>query len=313
MLKSTRPIRALLASTTVGIAALTMIGCSGAEPADSTDGKIVAVAAENTYGDVLAQIGGSHVEVHSIMTNPNTDPHSFEANTSVAKQVSQARLLIQNGLGYDDFMTKIEKANPSPNRKIINAQQVRGLPDNTPNPHLWYDPETMPAVADAIAQALGELVPAAKAEFEQKAVTFKASLQPWRDALAAFAQAHPGTPVAVTEPVADYLLKAGGVNIRTPWSLEAAVMNDTDPAATDLEFQNSLITGKQVKALIYNQQVNDNSTKALLDKATAAAVPVVAVYETMPEGFSYQDWMLAEVKALSAAVTGGTSTESLSR
>ncbi|MFT3716267.1 MAG: zinc ABC transporter substrate-binding protein [Gordonia sp. (in: high G+C Gram-positive bacteria)] len=312
-LQSSHLTRTLVATAAALAVTAGAAACSSDTSNSANDGKIVAVAAENEYGDVLSQVGGDHVDVHSIMSNPDTDPHEFEANTDVAKQVSQAKLLVQNGVGYDDFMEKIEQANPSSDRQVINVQKLRGLPDDTPNPHLWYDPETMPAVADEMAKILGDIQPENKAEFTANADKFKVALQPWKDALAQFKQQHPDTPVAVTEPVADYLLKAAGANIRTPETLEAAVMNDTDPSATDVEFQNKLVEDKQVKVLLYNQQVTDDSTTDLLKKAKAAGVPVVGVYETMPEGFTYQDWMLAETKALSDATANGTSTEQLSK
>lgn len=306
---------ALVAS---GLAVLTvaLAGCSGgggttAETKTSAAPPIQVVAAENEYGDVVEQIGGDHVSVTSIMSDPNTDPHTFEASATVAQQVAQAQLIVQNGLGYDDFMTDLEQASPSDARKLITAQDVLGLPDSTENPHLWYDPKTMPAVAAAIAKDLSALDPADASTFSQNLTTFTASLSSWTDALSAFAKAHPSTPVAVTEPVADDMLQAAGVDVKTPWNLQAAIMNDTDPSAQDTATQEALFTGKQVKAFLYNQQVTDDTTDKYLQLAKDNGIPVVGVYETMPQGYHYQDWMTAELKALEAAVTQGTSTEHL--
>ena len=137
----------------------------GSTAAADSSATINAVGAENEYADVLAQIGGAYVHVSSILNNPNTDPHSFEASPSVAEEVSQAQLIVQNGIGYDTFMDKIESAAPNAHRKVIVAQHVLGLPDGTPNPHLWYSPATMPAVAKAIATDLAGLQPAHAAYF----------------------------------------------------------------------------------------------------------------------------------------------------
>ena len=270
---------------------------------------IVAVGAENEYADVISQIGGPYVSVSAIMSNPNTDPHEFEASASVAEVVSKAELIVQNGVGYDTFMNKIEAASPLRGRDVIVAQQLLGFSDNIFNPHLWYNPRTMPLVAKAVATDLSKLEPSHAAYFQAQDTGFVKSLQPWLDAIASFRKQYAGTPVAVTEPVADYMLQAAGADIMTPQSLQAAIMNGTDPSPQDISTEGSLITGHKVKVFLYNQQVTDSLTASFLADASKAHVPVVGVYETMPvPGYHYQSWMLAEVDALQAAVTKGTST-----
>lgn len=299
-------------STTIAAIAIVgaLAGCS-ASPSAGADGKIVVVGAENEYADVAAQIGGKYVAASAIMSNPNTDPHTFEASTSVAKELSAAQLLVQNGLGYDDFMTKLAKASPNPDRKVVVAQDVLGLPDSTRNPHLWYDPKTMPAVAKRIAAELGAMQPSHRQYFADNLAAFDRSMTTWTDQLAAFKRDHGGTPVAVTEPVADYALEAAGVDVATPWSLQASIMNDTDPSPQDSARQDALFTGKEVKAFLYNQQVTDSITDRYRSLAHEHGIPVVGVYETMPTGYHYQAWMEAELTALQKAVTSGTSTERL--
>jgi zinc/manganese transport system substrate-binding protein len=274
--------------------------------------KIVAIGAENQYTSVISQIGGRYVSATSVMSNPNTDPHSFEASARVASQLSGAALVVQNGLGYDDFMDKIEAASPSPGRVVISAQQVRGLPDGTRNPHLWYDPKTMPAVAKRVSAALTKLQPSHASYFAANLAKFTASVATWTDAIAAFRSAHPNVPVATTEPVADYLLEATGTNNKTPWAFQASIMNDTDPAPQDVAIQSALFTGHKVKVFVYNQQVTDAITSTYLKLAKQNGIPVVGVYETMPaRGYNYQTWMVAELAALTKAVTDGVSTEKL--
>ena len=279
---------------------------------EAASGPVRAVGIENQYADVIAQIGGKDVEVSAIETDPNTDSLSFEGSPSVARQIGGAALVVENGLGYDGWAAKIVEATPNSGRKVIDVQHLLGLPDSTPNPHLWYDPRTMPAVAAAVATELTSLLPDDAAYFEANLKAFNASLQPWMAAIAAFKAAHPRTPVAVTEPVADYLLRALGAEIRTPSSLESAVMNGNDPAPQDVSTQNGLLSGGAVKIFVYNQQVTDTLTGAFLDAARTGKVPVVGVYETMPTpGFTYQSWMLAETAALEKAVADGTSTARL--
>jgi zinc/manganese transport system substrate-binding protein len=251
------------------------------------------------------------VAVAAIMSNPNTDPHSFEASPSVARTVSAARLVVQNGVGYDSFMDNIEAATQNSARRVITVQKLLGLPDSTPNPHLWYSPRTMPALAAALARALTRMQPAHAAYFADNLRRFDAALQPWLAALAAFKTRYPATAVATTEPVGDYMLQAAGTRNLTPWSLQADIMNGVDPAAQDITLQDGLFSGHRVKVFVYNQQVTDTLTQAFKSAALHSGIPVVGVYETMPAGYSYQRWMLAEVQALQRAVSDRRSTEKL--
>jgi zinc/manganese transport system substrate-binding protein len=305
-----RRAAALLAG--VALAGL-VAGCgTDASLAHTGSGAIAAVGAENEYANVIAQIGGRYVSVTAVESNPNSDPHSFEASPSVAEAVSGAKLVVQNGLGYDSFMNKIEAAAPSAARKVIDVQSLLGLPDSTPNPHLWYAPRTMPAVAGAIAADLGKLAPQHAGYFAANARPFDASLEPWYAALKQFAARHPHTPVATTEPVGDYILQAAGTDNLTPFGLQADIMNGVDPAPQDVTLEKDLLSQHRVKALLYNQQVTDSLTQSFLSVARQNRIPVVGVYETMPTpGYDYQSWMLAEVRALEKAVTTGTSTTRL--
>ena len=294
--------------------ALLAAGCSSSLAFGSSDpaGKIVAVGAENEYADVISQVGGQYVQVNAIMNNPNTDPHTFEASASVARLVSSAQLVVQNGVGYDTFMNTIENAVPASSRKVLVVQKLLGLPDSTPNPHLWYQPSTMPDVANAIAADLGALQPAHAAYFTVHAAAFIASLAGWRNAIAAFAAKYPNTPVATTEPVADYMLQAVGADNLTPFAFQQDIMNGTDPSAQDVAVERSLFIQHKVKVLVYNQQVTDSLTESFITLARANGIPVVGVYETMPvPGYDYQSWMLAEVQDLYKAVASKTSSEHL--
>ena len=291
-------------------------GCSSSSAAGSAtsgdSGTITAIGAENEYASVIGQVGGKYVHAVAIMSNPDTDPHTFQASPSIAREISQAKLVVQNGAGYDDWMTSIEKAAPNPGRKVINVQHLLGLPDSTPNPHLWYKPATMPAMAGAIAGDLAAIEPAHAAYFKANAARFTASLAPWNQAIAQFKASHPDTPVATTEPVADYMLQAAGTDNMTPWAFQADIMNGTDPSAQDVAVQKSLFTEHRVKIFLYNQQVTDSLTESYIKLAHDNGIPVVGVYETMPTpGYDYQSWMLAEVHAMDKALADNTSTEHL--
>jgi zinc/manganese transport system substrate-binding protein len=305
--------RRSLAAALVAIAGLLATACSASSAStDAPGGQVSAVGAENEYANVIGQIGGKYVRVTAIESNPNTDPHTFEASPSVAQEVSSAQLVVQNGIGYDTYMNRIEAAAPSSTRKVIVVQNLLGLPDSTPNPHLWYSPGTMPVVARAISRDLSGMQPAHAAYFAANLRRFDASLQPWLQALARFKAAYPGTPVAVTEPVGDYLLQAAGARILTPYKFQADVMNGVDPSPQDVSLENGLFTGHRVKVFLYNQQVTDSLTQSFLSLAHKDGIPVVGVYETMPvPGYNYQSWMLAEVRALQQAVASKVSTQKL--
>jgi len=307
----------ILAAATVSAAALLATACSAASTTSgnttaASTATITAIGAENEYANVIQQIGGKYVQVSAIMSNPNTDPHTFEASPAVAREIANASLIVQNGVGYDTWATDIENAAPDNGRKIINVQQLLGLPDSTPNPHLWYAPTTMPKVATAIANDLAAIQPAHGAYFKANAAAFTASLTAWNQAIAAFKAAHPDVPVATTEPVADYMLQAVGADNLTPWAFQADIMNGTDPAPQDVAIERSLFTQHKVKVFLYNQQVTDTLTDSFISLAHASGIPVVGVYETMPTpGYDYQSWMSAEVSALNKAVTDKVSTEHL--
>jgi zinc/manganese transport system substrate-binding protein len=298
---------ALLAGVLVGVSPA---GVSSA--AVGAGRTVVAVGAENEYANVIAQIGGTFVSASAIMSNPNTDPHTFEASPSVAQVVSAAQLVVQNGVGYDSFMDKIEAASPSSTRKVVDVQALLGLPDSTPNPHLWYSPRTMPAVARAIAGALSALLPGDAGYFASNVRRFDASLRPWFLAIARLKARFANAPVATTEPVADYMLQAAGIDNLTPFTLQADIMNGVDPSPQGVSLEQSLITKHKVKAFVYNQQVTDSITESFLALAKKNGIPVVGVYETMPTpGYTYQSWMLTEVNALENALAHGRSTTKL--
>lgn len=286
---------------------LVLSACGFTNNGRTSDGRIIAVGAESQYANVISQVGGRYVDASGILSNPSTDPHSFEASPSIARRVAGAGLVVQNGLGYDEFMQQLEKATPSSARHVIDVQTLLKKPDATPNPHLWYDPTTMPVVAQAIADELSQIAPEHQAYFQQNAATFKAALARWSEALAELKQAFPAAAVATTEPVADYLIDAAGLHNLTPWSFQDAVMKGSDPSPQDVARLQNLFKNRQVKVFIYNVQIVDSLTQSFADLAKNNGIPVVGVYETMSAGYDYQSWMIAQTKAIQTALTTGRS------
>lgn len=302
--------RAVAGAVAAALAGAGLAACAPAVAAVPA-GMLSVVAAESQYGSVAAQVGGRYVRVAAVERNPNTDPHSYEVSPQVAREIAGADVVIENGLGYDSFMSRLTAASPNRHRRVLNVQRLLHLPSTTRNPHLWYDPRTMPAVAAALAADFAAAQPQHAAYFRANATAFDRSLAPWHAAITAFRRAHHGA-AASTEPVANDLLAAMGITNRTPWLFQAAIMNGTDPAPQDVALVQQLLARHRVGVFVYNEQVADPLTASLRASARAAGVPVVGVYETMPTpGYTYQSWMLAETRALTQALVAHVSTSRL--
>lgn len=260
------------------------------------------VAAENVYGDVAAQIGGAEVVVTSILNNPNQDPHDFEVGAATARALSDADIIIYNGANYDPWMPALLAAAQNNDAHIIVvADLVRRTAGD--NPHLWYDPATMPAVAAAIAAAFVAADPAHADAYAAHLGAFDDSFAAIGDAVAEIRAQFGGTPVAATEPVFGLMAMALGLDMREE-AFQLAAMNDTEPRARDIAAFEADLRGHAVAVLFYNSQVSDDLTRHLLDVADGAGVPVVGVTETLPAGMTFQEWMLATLGATRAALAG---------
>jgi zinc/manganese transport system substrate-binding protein len=287
-----------------GLALLLLPALAGCDASSTPDGRIHAVAGENFYGDLVARVGGDLVSVTSILNDPNVDPHTFETSPLNAQAVADATLVVQNGLGYDSFVDNLLSASPRSDRKVVDVQRLLGLTDGS-NPHVWYDPATMPKVARAVADALESLQPASTTTFESNLKTYLDSFAPLSAKIAEIKALYPGTPVTYTEAVPAYLLTALGFDVLTPGGFARAVESGTDPAPIDVADQTDLLTGHKVKLLLYNSQVTSAVTETIKTQAHDSGVPVVGVSETMPQGGSFVGWQLAQLNAIESAL-GGT-------
>jgi len=261
------------------------------------------VAAENFYADVVGQIAGDHVTITSIISDPNVDPHEYETNARDAAAVAQASLVVMNGLGYDDFVTRLMKASPNPARKVIVVQALTGHRDGD-NPHVWYDPSTMPTVAQAVTDALTQVDPTDARSFHGWLGLFQRSLRPLTDKIAALRARYSGAPVAVTEPVFGYMAAAVGLRVLTPEAFQRAVEDGDEPPASAIAQMDDQLRTHQVKVLLYNIQTVTPITTKVQQRARQLGIPVVGVSETEPLGKSYVQWMLAQLDALDASLAG---------
>lgn len=281
--------------------AAALAALSIAAPAFAQAATVNVVAAENFYGDVVSQIGGRHVAVTSILSNPDQDPHLFEASPKTARALQHAQVVIYNGADYDPWMVKLLGASKQAKRATIVVADLVGKKAGD-NPHLWYDPATMPTAARAIAAELGRADPANKADYDANLQKFVASLKPIDDKVAALRAQYKGVPVTATEPVFGYMSDAIGLDMRNQ-RFQLATMNDTEASAQDVAaFENDL-RKKQVRVLIYNSQAEAPMTKRLLKIAREGGVPSVSVTETQPAGKTFQQWMAGQLDALAAALS----------
>jgi zinc/manganese transport system substrate-binding protein len=280
--------------------------CSGSSVGSATPSSSTAinvVAAENFYGDMVKQLGGSHVSVTSILSDPNIDPHQYESNAQTAIQVSKAQLVIENSGGYDDWMDKILSGSPNSNRLVLkgfDVAQVK-LPENV---HVWYSIDNAATIAQAITDDLKKLDSADAATFDSNLQTFKQSLQPIQQKIVAIKSKYAGTPVGLTETIYLYQAVPLGLNVLTPFEFQKAMAEGNDPPADTVVTAENQINHHQIKVLIYNEQTITPSTTKLENDAMAQNIPIVPVTETTPRGKTYQTWMLDQLNTLEQALQG---------
>jgi zinc/manganese transport system substrate-binding protein len=244
---------------------------------------ITIVAAEDVYGDIARRLGGQHVRVSSILSNPDQDPHLFEVSPSIARAIAGAAIVVVNGIGYDPWMQSLLAASRSadPHRTVMVIADLarRHAGDN---PHLWYDPTVIPLYARALSARLSEIDPVATR-------------------VAAMRARYAGLPVTATEPVFGEMATAIGLAMRNQ-RFQLAVMNDTEPAASDVAAMETDLRQHRVRLLITNSQASDSAAEHLATVAHQAGVPTVGVTETEPKGLDYTAWMLTQLDAVSHAL-----------
>ncbi len=286
---------------TFALALLLALGFGRAQAA----GPLKLVAAENFYGDVARQIGREQVEVTSVLSNPDQDPHLFETSPAVLRQLAGAHVVVYNGADYDPWMPKLLAATPKPGRAVIIAADLVHKKAGD-NPHLWYDPTTMPTVARAIADALAKGDPAHASDYEARLATFLASLKPIEDKIDALRKKYAGSVTTASEPVFGYMAAALGLTMRNE-KFQLSIMNNTEPAARDVAaFENDLKQHK-VRVMFYNKQASDKIVHHLVELARANDVPVVGITELLPPGMTFQDWMVGELGDAEKALAGPNS------
>lgn len=293
-----------------GIAAVGLSGCAsddsaGSDSSSSGSSKIKVVASTDVYGSIVEQIGGDHVDVTSILTDPSQDPHSFEASSRTQLAVSKADIIVENGGGYDDYMDTLRKSSNT-DADLINVVKVSGLQkpgEDEFNEHVFYSYPTMVKFVDDVASQLADKDSADKSTFDDNASTLKKKLEDLESQTADLKKTHDGEKVAYTEPVPGYLFDAIGLDNATPEDFSEAVEEGDDVPPVALNDTVKLFTEKTVKMLAYNSQVSSPETEQVKKAATDNDIAVVGVTETLPKGDDYVEWQQTNIDAIKAALT----------
>ena len=278
------------------------VACGG--PSSSQSGTVKVVAGENFWASIASQLGGSKVSVHSVVSDPNADPHEYEATTADARVFAEADLVILNGAGYDGWGAKLLAASPSQHRQVIDVAQLLGKKAGD-NPHFWYDPAAVVKVADSITAGYESIDPASSSVgfLDQQRDEFSKALALYANEIATIRQKYAGAAIGATESIFVYMAAALSLKLTTPPAFMDAIAEGNDPPAGAVAQFHDQIAGNQIKVLIYNVQTATGVTTNLKALAGARHIPAVGVSETLqPQDAKFQDWQLAQLKSLESAL-----------
>jgi zinc/manganese transport system substrate-binding protein len=321
---ATRRSSRLVLGGIAATAAMTVAACSTSSDTDSgssapskgasassaakTSGKTIqVVAAENFWGSIAAQLGGSHVKVTSIINNPSADPHDYEPTAADARTVAGADFTIVNGIGYDAWADKLLSANPTPGRTDLEVGKLVGIPDGG-NPHRWYSPDNVHQVIEQITADYKKADPADGADFDTLKNTFEnTTLAPYNKEISDIKATYAGTPVGASESIFAPLAEGLGLKLLTPESFLDAISEGTDPTAKDKSTIDEQIADKKIKVYVYNTQNATPDVQAQVKAAKAKGIPVATVTETLtPAGASFQQWQVRQLEGIQAALAKAT-------
>jgi zinc/manganese transport system substrate-binding protein len=292
------PLRAAAVAVTIALAGLALGGCATTAPVSANpSGTIAVVAAENFWGSIAGQLGGSHAQVTSIITNPNTDPHDYEASPADGRLMARAQLVIDNGVGYDPWAPKLLAADPDPKRTELTVGTLVGVPQGG-NPHRWYSPADVHRVIGRITADYQRLDPADAGYFATRQRDFEnTALAGYDRLIGAIKAKYAGTPIGASESIISPLAEGLGLRMLTPESFLDAISEGSDPTAADKTTIDTQISTRQIKVYV----------QAQVAEARAAGIPVVTVTETLaPANATFQDWQVKQLQGIEAALHQAT-------
>ena len=275
---------------------------AGAGTAGAAGGRLSVVATVNMWGSIAKQLAGTRASVTSIITNPNTDPHSYEATPADGRAIASARFVIENGVGYDPWAQRLLDANPGGSRTVLNVGQFLGVPADG-NPHQWYSPDSVRRFTDRVTTELSRLDPRDRAYFARQHAAFESALAPYHALIAQIGAEFGGTPIGASESIMSPLAAALRLPLVTPTTFLRAISEGTDPTAADKTTVDQQIQSKAIKVFVFNSQNSTPDIARLVSAAKRAAIPVTTVTETLaPPTTTFQAWQVRQLQALRAAL-----------
>ncbi|MFF3574476.1 metal ABC transporter solute-binding protein, Zn/Mn family [Nocardia jiangxiensis] len=289
------------------VAVATACGTSNTSESGTSSGKLEVVATINAWGSIAAQLGGEKVHLTSIITSPDTDPHDYEPSPADARTVAEAKVFIENGVGYDAWAEKLLAANPGAGRTELNVGKQLGVPDDG-NPHQWYSPDAVSRIVDVITADYAKADPADAAYFEDRKKTFEnTTLAKYKGLVSEIKTKYAGTPVGASESIFSPLSDALGLNLITPQEFLKAISEGADPAPADKATIDQQIATKALKVYVFNSQNSTPDVQAQVDAAKRQGIPVTTVTETLaPAGATFQDWQSGQLQSLADALHTAT-------
>jgi zinc/manganese transport system substrate-binding protein len=296
----------------VGLLAALVVAVAGCAHTQSNAGMpsgegLRVVSAENFWGSIAAQLGGTKTDVVSVITSPATDPHDYEPTAADARTMAGARLVVVNGIGYDPWASKLIAANPVSGRIVLDVGRLLGI-DAGGNPHRWYSPTDVQRVIAAIVRDYDKLEPHDAAYFAQQHERFEAQgLSQYKRLIASIKQRYRGVAVGASESIFAPLAQALGLRLLTPYSFLKAISEGTEPTAADKTTIDRQIARRQIEVWVYNSQNSTPDVKRITDAARKKGIPVTTITETLsPASDSFQDWQSRQLQALAAALGKAT-------
>ncbi len=299
---------ALVSSALLLASCATAPGSGAKATAAGGSGKIVtAVASISAWGSILAEIGGEHVRVTSIITNPDTDPHDYEPTPADARLIAGATLVVENGVGYDSWLPKAVAASPNPDRTVIDVGRLTATADDG-NPHRWYSPTDVAKVADRITAELKRIDPADAAYYDSRQQSFlNVALAGYHRLITEIRTRFAGIPVGASESIFAPLSDALGLKLLTPASFLRAISEGTDPSAADKATIDAQLSGKKIDLYVYNSQNATPDVAAQVSAAKRHGIAVATVTETLsPVGATFAQWQTDQLKKIETALAQAT-------
>ena len=282
-----------------------LAACGLSSTGGASGSALQVVAAENFWGSIAAQIGGAHAHVTSIIANPSTDPHDYEATPGDARLIAEAGYVIVNGAGYDPWAPKLLDATPVAGRVVLTVADLFGKHDGD-NPHMWYSASYVDQVVHRIATDLGNADPADRAYFQQQGAQLETvGLMAYHETITTIRRRYAGTRVGATESAVSYLATGLGLDLVTPESYLRAISEGSDPSAADTAEVEREIASRAIKLLVFDTQNSTPGVQAVVSMAQAQGIAVVRITETLtPAGATFQAWQGAQLVALLQALGG---------